>query len=71
MTRLEAIVYTLSVAVEKDEIGKAELIRVLRELVGFVADREPEGDTSDALTAFQKDFDQRFGHIMHGESGLI
>jgi hypothetical protein len=70
MSILEYILYTTSVAVEKDEISKADLIRVLHKLVSvadFYAEGRDEGSNKQLLE-FHHNFGQRFGHVMHSES---
>ncbi len=58
--------YTAQVAVEKDEIGKAELIR----LFGRLHDATAEEDDIPAIERINQQFCERYGHVMiSGEPG--
>jgi HD superfamily phosphohydrolase YqeK len=64
---LEHILLVTSVAVEKDEISKAELVRVLGSLASLSHDYAPEGDESADIVKMNDEWHRRFGHLMYGD----
>jgi hypothetical protein len=68
-----------SVAVEKDEISKAELVRVLEYLASVSHDYEPapfacagpngEQNRDEMLVPMNEEWRRRFGHLMIGGLG--
>ena len=71
---LEHILLVTSVAVEKDEISKAELVRVLETLAAASHDYEPipfkyrgpdgERNRDEMLEPMNKEWHRRFEHLM-------
>jgi hypothetical protein len=64
---LEHILLATSVAVEKDEISKAELVRVLRHLAGASHDYIPDDPNEDSLRDMNDEWHRRFGNLMHSK----
>jgi hypothetical protein len=64
---LENILLTTSVAVEKDAISKAELVRVLVRLATASHEYVPEGHNEEALQDMNAEWHRRFGHLMFGK----
>ena len=68
---LENILMITSVAFAKDEISKAELVRVLGTLAGHarrygrITDDEIAGEESREIIGMNVDWQLRFGHLMH------
>jgi hypothetical protein len=66
---LEHILLMASVAVERDEISKAELVRSLRFLASESHDySNPYGKESVEIVKMNEDWLRRFEHLMHGSS---
>jgi hypothetical protein len=63
---LEHILLVTSVAVEKDEISKAELVRVLGNLAGLSTNYVPERDEPADVVKMNDEWHRRFGHLMYG-----
>jgi len=53
-------------AVEKDEISKAELVRVLRNLASASHSYIPEQDEPAEIVEMNEAWHRRFGHLMKG-----
>ena len=69
---LENILLVTSVAVEKDEISKAELVRVLRHLASTSHDYVPDGrDESPEIVQMNEEWHRRFGHLLPTTSDRI
>jgi hypothetical protein len=68
MTGLEHIIYSLYCAVEKDEIGKAELLRWLIALhnVGDDIIMAPSGEEPESLLELNQRIHKRFGIMLTG-----
>jgi hypothetical protein len=65
---LEHILLVTSVAVDKDEISKAELVRVLASLASLSHNYVPErGDEPTAIQQMNAEWHRRFEHLMHGD----
>ena len=65
---LENMLLMTSVAVEKDEIAKAELVRILESLAGYSHCYMPESGKEEAgIMAMNQEWHERFGHLMYGE----
>jgi hypothetical protein len=64
---LEHILLVTSVAVENDEISKAELVRVLGSLASLSHDYAPEGDEPADIVKMNDEWHRRFGHLMYGD----
>jgi hypothetical protein len=64
MNALEHIVFVLCRAVEADEIGKAELLRILQELLGGAIETEAEGD-NEKFQRLNVKMHKRFRHVIH------
>jgi hypothetical protein len=66
---LEHILLVTSVAVDKDEISKAELVRALGSLAGLSHCYVPEqGDEPAAIQKMNAEWHRRFEHLMHGDN---
>jgi len=64
---LEHILLVTSVAVDKDKIGKAELVRVLESLAGLSHYYVPEqGNEPAAIQEMNAEWHRRFEHLMQG-----
>jgi len=61
---LEHILFVTSVAVDKDEISKAELVRLLGELAGISHYYTPEGEEAKEIIALNNEWHRRFDHLM-------
>ena len=69
---LEHILLVTLVAVEKDEIGKAELVRVLRTLASASHDYVPDGrDELAEIVQMNEEWLRRFGHLMHAPDTVL
>ena len=64
MSCLEFILLTTSVAVQNDEISKAELVRVLGKLAGLSHGYEPRGGEPPEIIAMHDEWHRRFGALM-------
>jgi hypothetical protein len=62
---LEHALLVTSVAVEKDEIAKAELVRALRTFASLSHWYVPEGEEHPEIVAMNRDWNERFGHLMN------
>jgi hypothetical protein len=64
---LEHILMVTAEAVDKDEISKAELVRVLKRLSGSSGLYIPEaGDEPTGIMQMNDEWHLRFGHLIHG-----
>jgi hypothetical protein len=62
---LEYLLFTTAVAVERDEISKAELVRVLGELAGGSHNYAPENEHSEEpLLPLHREFHRRFDRLL-------
>jgi hypothetical protein len=66
---LENSLLVTSVAVEHDELSKAELVRNLRALASASHEYSPDGEESPAIVALNESLNQRFGDLMVGGEG--
>jgi len=62
MNAIEHVGFVLSNAVEKDEVSKAEMLRILRELITAAY---TEGEGSPAMKRLSKKLGKRFEHVIH------
>jgi len=62
---LEHILLVTSVAVEKDEISKAELARMLKSLASASHGYVPAGEEPADILKMNDEWYRRFGHLMH------
>jgi hypothetical protein len=65
MGPLEHITFVLHVAVEKDEIGKAELMRILGMLSHVMSTYDIDRDTIPELNRLSDILAKRFEHVIH------
>lgn len=64
MGPLEHIIAVLTIAIEHDEIGKAELTRTLGLLGGLVFDAGDANDNAE-LQKFSEEIGRRFDHVIN------
>jgi hypothetical protein len=66
MHGLEHVLFVAALALEKDEIGKAELVRELRNLAGWSGNYIPEnGEEPLPVLELNREWSTRFEHILH------
>jgi|GEM_PF-6615816 len=61
---LEHVLLVTSVAFEKDQITKAELVRVLGSLASLSHEYAPAGDEPAEIVKLNEEWHRRYGHLM-------